>query len=161
MRTYRNPFLFAALLGALALFPACGGGDDEPDAAETIDANETPDAPGGGDLVGLGQVCTDNPDCVTGEATVCAALDANATQGFCTLSCGTSTSTDTPPTGGDATCAAAFMGETPAQGTPLCAIYSGTAPNVMWYCAVACGTAGTMELGGCPDGLTCTANICQ
>ena len=156
METHRGQ-MFALLLAVMALAFACGGGgDDVPDASPD---DASPDAYAG--VFGLGQVCTSPAQCTTGNTTTCAALSEEATHGFCTLGCGTSSGTDTPPTGGDAICAAEFNGETPAEGTPKCTIFTGSAPNVMWFCAVACGTDGSTDYGGCPGGLTCTANVCQ
>jgi hypothetical protein len=165
--------LFLAVIAALALAGpvACGGGgdDDDVDANGGGDGGGTADAPvgqpdsggtpdsGGGALLGLGQVCYGG-DCSTGNATSCAALASGAEHGFCTASCGTTDTTDSPPADGNTICAAEFQGTTPAQGTPACALYQGSGPYE-WSCAVLCGTSGSTDLGGCPDGLVCGADM--
>jgi len=164
--------LFLAAIAALVLAGpvACGGGDDDDD--DTVDANGGgPDAPVGtidappatidappAGILGLGQICYGG-DCVTGSATTCSALAAGAEHGFCTLTCGTTQTTDAPPADGNTICAGAYQGTTPTQGTPGCALYSGTAAPYEWSCAVLCGTSGSTDLGGCPDGLTCGADL--
>jgi hypothetical protein len=76
---------------------------------------------------------------------------------FCTKACGTAGSA-TPPTGGDAMCAA---GES-TTGTPGCVLVgSGSGSSYAWSCAIECGTFNSMNLGTCPGGLTCTSNICE
>lgn len=83
--------------------------------------------------------------------------------GFCTLDCGT-TYPDmpgdlTPPVGGDEICASAKPA--PPVGTPRCAItFDGETPALGWGCAIACGSVGGQNLGPCPGGLTCVANLC-
>jgi len=176
------PLMFAALC-----FAACGSSSStkHPDAhVNGPDASTTPDAPNGGNpdaanaaLTGFGQSCplSGTNACVTGTATTCAAISSTATTGWCTQTCGTTTAPTgttppTPPTGGDAMCATAFSsagGTTPADGTPLCAIYdSQSMPGKdVWYCAIVCGTpsGSTTNYGGCPGGLTCSAtdNLCE
>jgi len=112
-------------------------------------------------LLGLGQVCETIDACVTGESTACLTTEGTP-PGFCSLSCGT-TSTSTPPTGGDAICVGAYSGVTPDQGTPACGVMLTAEPPYEWYCVITCGMSGGDDLGGCPGGLTCGAdwvNIC-
>lgn len=170
---------FLAIFVALVLAGpvACSGGDDDDDDNTTVDANNntpdaassnidasggTPDAAAAG-VLGLGQVCYGG-DCTTGAATTCSALAQGADHGFCTLTCGTTDTTDAPPADGNATCTSAYQGTTPTDGTPACALYSSEGPPYTWSCAVLCGTSGTTDLGGCPAGLTCgvdLANFCS
>ena len=182
MRLNRSvPLMFAALC-----FAACGSSSStkHPDAhVNGPDASTTPDAPGGGtpdaanaSLTGFGMSCplSGTNTCPTG-ANVCAAIQSTATNGWCTLTCGTTTAptgtgAPTPPTGGDAMCQTAFQtagGTSPADGTPGCVIYdSQSMPGKdVWYCAIGCGTLPNNggDLGGCPGGLTCntTDNLCE
>jgi hypothetical protein len=175
------PLMFAALC-----FAACGSSSStkHPDAhVNGPDASTTPDAPGGGTpdaanaaLTGFGQSCplTGTNACVTGSATTCAAISSTATNGWCTMTCGTTTApttgNPTPPTGGTAMCQTAFTsagGTSPADGTPGCVIYdSQSMPGKdVWYCAIGCGTLPNNggNLGGCPGGLACntTDNLCE
>jgi hypothetical protein len=43
----------------------------------------------------------------------------------------------------------------------VCALYQGSGSAYNWSCGIACGTAGSNNLGTCPTGLTCTSNFCQ
>lgn len=143
---------------------ACGGGSSThpPDAKKSVDAAidaVPPDAPNAA-AMGLGKECDQTNKCPTTGATMCVALSSTATHGFCTLSCGTSTSNMTPPTNGNMTCA----NSTPKSpdGTPLCALVGQIANGMYpWSCALGCGTFNGMNLGQCPGGLVCMSNICQ
>jgi hypothetical protein len=158
---------------ALTLFAACGSssspktGVDAPtttqhDAPTTVVIDGPPTTAA---ATGLGKVCDQTHMCPTTGATTCVALTMGAAHGFCTLSCGMGAvpaagANPTPPTGGDAVC----MGSTPAPGagTPACALSAPAANNMIpWDCAVLCGMSGTTNLGECPAGLVCTANVCQ
>lgn len=174
--------ILATLLATTALLaaPACStsGDDDGDDTVDsspggTIDAaggggtpdaaggGGTPDAAGGGgDLLGLGQLCPTGAECVTGAATQCIKLATAGTQ-FCTLPCGSNDTPDTAPADGNGICAAAYNGTTPTQGTPMCSVRDSNTAPVNWSCGINCGMAGSTDLGGCPDGLVCTANFCQ
>ena len=143
---------------------ACGGGSSThpPDAKKAADAavDSLPaDAPNAA-AMGLGKVCQSSTDCTGGAANMCVKLSMTATHGFCTLSCGTSTTNTTPPTNGNMTCTNA----TPKSpdGTPLCALVGPIANGMYpWDCALTCGTFMGMNLGQCPGGLVCMSNICQ
>jgi hypothetical protein len=163
----KNPFLLALLFGTLAFAPACGGDDDS-----SVDAAGDGDGDGDGDIdaapveTGLGQVCDNTVMCPATGATNCVAISGTATHGWCTLDCGETQTTTPPGASGNTICADAYSRPSPAEGTPLCAIYSGTGaamdqPPFTWSCAIGCGNLQGTELGGCPTGLTCTANICQ
>jgi hypothetical protein len=158
--------LFTVIATASFSLAACssgddGGGDDGNDIdANTgdIDAAESPDAPTGNTVTGLGEACDQANACPT-EAALCADLDAPADMGgFCTLSCGMSPENPggdpTPPAGGDAMCAAAYTG---TSGTPVCALYTAAqAGQHTWYCAVMCAAP-----TDCATGLTCQNQICD
>ena len=156
------------------MLAACGGGGSTnpiPDAPnQTVHdapvSNPGVDAANGNPAaMGLGKVCNQTQMCPTTGATLCVALSMSATQGFCTLGCGTTTKpasgNPTPPPGGDAMCTASTPA--PGAGTPACVL--ATAPDannmIKWDCAILCGMQGTTNLGTCPGGLTCTMNICQ
>jgi hypothetical protein len=161
--------LFTLFAAATLSLTACGGGGDDDgagddDSAGAPDANNTeaPDAAPDNESSGLGQVCTPQMACPAG-APECAAFEKNATQGMCTLSCGTGEPASgggmpTPPATGDATCAAGYTG----TGTPACVVYGEEVDGMVpWSCGVLCGTSGTTNLGECPTGLTCTSNFCM
>jgi len=136
-----------------------GGGGNNPDAKVYEDAPGKMDAPAGS-ATGLGKSCTGsgsgNAALCTGSDTQC--VTVNSTDYFCTKSCGSSTGSSMPPTGGDAMCSA---GET-TPGTPACALYmQGSGSNYLWSCAIECGSNGSANLGTCPAGLTCTSNLCE
>ncbi len=162
----KNWFVLALVFGTLSFAPACGGGGDD----ENVDA--AGDGDGDGDIdaapaeTGFGQLCDNTNMCPATGATDCVAISATAAHGWCTLECGETPDDTAAPTGGTAICAGAYSGEVPADGTPACAIYAGTGPQMdqppfTWSCAVLCGNYMGTELGGCPTGLTCTDNICQ
>lgn len=153
-----------AVLATMMFAVGCGGDDD---GGGTPDARpSTPDAPPGGGpdappmgmidagpmnppAMGLGQVCDGTNMCPTGGAMyICTTLDMDNTDGLCTLSCGTSADTMTPPAGGDATCSMAYTG---TIGSARCVLYDTMSmpPNVQWYCGILCSA--TNE---CPGGLT-------
>lgn len=157
-----------ALAGVLVL---AGCGDDDGGGApadapvaqvdamvQQIDAMSTAEA--------VGTICTlNNPTECSAEAPVCTTTAMGATMGFCTAECGTVPDTgDDPPTmapaGGNATCAAAYMGE----GTPGCVLYDGSMIDGMgtvpFTCAILCGTLMGNDLGQCPSHLTCQSNVC-
>jgi len=109
--------------------------------------------------MGLGAVCDGSHPCPTG-APMCVVLNAMATHGFCTLSCGTSTSGTMEPANGNQTCAAATPA--PPDGTPACAIVGQkSGANYPWSCAIRCGMQGATNYGSCPGGLACLNNLCQ
>jgi hypothetical protein len=157
----RTQLAFAsAVLGCV--LAACGGDDG---GSSGVDAAPPPvDAPQGPQAAqGLGKTCTSPADCPTS-----APLCAKATQtgpGFCTLSCGTTAvppqgMDPTPPADGTAMCMAAQPA--PPSGTPLCAITGSPANDMIpWACGIACGSFMGQDLGECPQGLTCNANLCQ
>src|SRR5205823_7812214 len=101
--------------------------------------------------MGLGKVCDAMNPCPT-SAPMCVALSMTATHGFCTLSCGTSTTGTTPPANGNQMCAAATP--PPGEGTPGCALVGAkTGATYPWSCAVLCGMVMTTNFGSCPGGL--------
>ena len=109
--------------------------------------------------MGLGAVCDGMHPCPA-SAPMCVKLASTATHGFCTLSCGTTTTSTTPPMNGNQMCAAA----TPAPGaeTASCALVGQkSGATYPWSCAVLCGMQGATNYGSCPGGLVCTSNICQ
>ncbi len=93
----------------------------------------------------------------------CIALDAAATHGFCTFECAVTATTAQPAPADHQACADAYAGTVPDQGTPQCALYVDQGQPAMrhWSCGILCGTYQTMDFGGCPPDLTCTANVCQ
>ncbi|HUH03537.1 MAG TPA: hypothetical protein VML75_16180 [Kofleriaceae bacterium] len=162
---------------AVALAPACGDdggttttagdGDGDGDGDGGADATVTPDAPPA--ATEWGQICDGSTACPSTDLS-CVAVSAQATQGWCTVGCGSTawdgTGSPTAPVGGDALCASSYYGTTPTEGTGACAIYAPDAasPNTTmadWSCAILCGVAGTTDYGGCPTGMTCTSNLCQ
>lgn len=137
--------------------------DDTTD--DTTDDSTPPDAPPSSGAEGIGKVCVRammGADCPA-SAPSCVALAAGP-NGFCTAACGTSADNMTVPPNGNATCSA--VAPAVPSGTPACVLY-GEAMNgqVPWACGILCGTVDNMgtpvELGDCPTGLTCTANLCQ
>jgi hypothetical protein len=152
-----------------SLLAACGGGGDTDNAdnvdADNADVDAAPeiDATPENIATELGKVCTGAPGECPADASQCVAFVEGATSGLCTLECGTSTDAMMPPAGGDALCAAQYDG---TSGTPACL---GTAPPVegtyTWLCLVGCGifTQGeqSIDLGSCPNDMTCTDNICN
>jgi hypothetical protein len=177
MRSNKLSLLLLALVGALAvaLAPACGDdgggtttvGDGDGDGDGDADAAVTTDAPPA--ATAWGQVCDNATACPTTDLS-CVAVSSTATQGWCTIGCGSTpwTGTGEPPapTDGDAVCAAGFVGTSPTEGTPACTIYApnAAAPNTTmadWSCGIVCGMVQTMDFGGCPSGMTCTSNLCQ
>lgn len=152
-------FVFVALIVG-----ACGGGKTErPDPPDQPDApvTPTPDAPVvNPPAQGLGKVCMAPADCPAG-APICAQLSAGAANGFCTLICGsTAAGSMTPPANGNAMCQASMPA--PGAGTVGCVLTAQPMGGMMsWACGIGCGDLMGMNLGGCPGGLTCTANLCQ
>ncbi len=146
---------------------ACGsdGGGHAIDAApamdvSTIDVRLGPDATPNPPAVGLGQVCSASMTCPDHTpAFDCESIDTNPSDGFCTVTCGTTpdpgTGTPMRPDGGDAICAANYTG----PGVARCDIYGAPDPtgNVTWSCALECSTD-----ADCPGGLTCpNIGLCQ
>lgn len=154
-------------VGCLLAVSGCGddGGGGDPADAMTI---VTPDA-----MLpqidamnvaneALGTTCTPaNPTECVAEAPTCV-NQQGATNGFCTLPCGTSPdpgtgNQPTPPAGGDTTCAAAYTG----TGTAACVVYIGTiggGADLEWMCGILCGDFMGTPLGTCESNLTCSAN---
>ena len=157
---------FATVVAALSLTTACGssgddGTTDTTDDTTAIDATPEVDAVPANIATELGQVCQDPSECPP-DASECLAFMQGADSGMCTLTCGTSTD-GMPPASGNPLCADQYDG---SSGTPLCA--GGSAPvggTTTWRCLIACGTFdnnGTpVELGSCPNDLTCSMNVCS
>lgn len=129
----------------------------EPDAEPTTDFDAAPT----NTATKLGKICTAPTDCPA-EAAECIALEQNATQGQCSLSCGQTNTDQMPPEDGAAMCQAQYDG---TSGTPACIVNDGgMAGTFTWYCGIACGTfmnqGQTIELGTCPNNMTCTDNAC-
>jgi hypothetical protein len=142
-----------------------GGGGGAVDAAPPMIDAPMIDA-GNAPAMGLGAVCSQTMACPTTPADLgCVRLSTTATTGFCTIPCGQTNvppqgQDPTPPTGGDALCAASMPA--PGSGTVACFISSAPAMNkINWFCGIACGNIQGTDLGTCPGGLTCTDNICQ
>jgi hypothetical protein len=149
--------LFVVGVTATATFFACGGddgggggGSGTPDAKVFMDAKVYMDAPPG--MAGLGAACSQSMACGS-AAPQCISVGSGST--WCTASCGTSSGSNMPPTGGDAIC----QGFT-TTGTPKCVFYSGTSAPFMWSCGILCGTAGSNSYGTCPSNMTCSGNVC-
>lgn len=154
---FKKSLVIVSALLALSL-AACG--DDDGGAADArppaIDAprpidSGTPPMIDSGNMnppaMGLGQVCP--PTCPTDMTYTCLTLDADTTDGLCSLNCGQSNDPATAPTGGDPICAAAYTG---TVGTTQCALRNpDMPPPIDWFCAVLCPT------GQCPGGLVCDA----
>ncbi len=123
-----------------------GGGDDDDDTAgppdastmPAIDAAPQPDAPpvGPANAASLGAACTMQMACPAGYE--CISLQANATQGFCTLPCNGQADTTT--------CSNMFAG--PGMGQCFIVTAQGAPPS---KCGVACAGVG----GACPTGMQC------
>jgi hypothetical protein len=105
---------------------------------------------------GLGAPCTradptctaDYPDCI---------LLGDATDGFCSRSCGTSPAPPsggepTPPPDGEALCEEGYEGTARATCAVVFEPEDGVVP---WACGLACGSTPAGEFGTCPDNLTC------
>jgi hypothetical protein len=151
----------AALTLAFALSFALACGDDGDGNGDIADAGN-PDAAA---FSGLGEVCVlATPDCPV-AAPMCITTSAAGGEGFCSVSCGTTPEPPagmmpTPPANGNQLCADAFMGEVGTDGTPACVLFGAAqGGQVPWACGVACGMVGGTNLGGCPSGLTCGANL--
>lgn len=163
MRLAKTLAAFAtATLFSLSI-AACGGGDDggddddtQPDASITV-IDAPPQAPDAA-ASSLGQICNQQMSCPT-DVPICA-TPQGASNGFCTMECGTTPASDNPmpPPGGDAICQEGYVG----SATPACTVYfqqQGTT-DLLWGCGLLCGTVQNMDLGTCPAGLTCQNNLC-
>ena len=174
MKTRSFALMFVTSCLALTSAAACGGGDDGSDGNDSndntdpgdnvdVDAAPEPDAELENIATELGKVCTGAPGECPADAEQCAAFVEGATTGICTLECGTSDDAMMPPAGGNALCEAQYDG---TSGSPACL---GTSPPVKgvytWLCLVGCGTLtqgeNTVELGDCPNDMTCTGNVCN
>lgn len=180
-------FVLTALIGALALavVPACGGGDDGDNMTADANTGGGADANTGGTAdagsqatMGLGQLCGGpmNLTCPTTGATACLVSQQGAV-GFCSLICAmpaTWTYDAQAMLSGitgqdDSACQTAF---TAGVGTAACLFaISGTGnlptppaqpeANMSYTTDMACGILCEQGTNACPEGLTCNGGACQ
>ena len=129
------------VMSMLFAVSAAACGDDGGKTGGTIDAPvvvpvdaATADAPAAPAL-GLGAFCDNTHQCPTTPAGLkCTALSAQATHGFCTISCGMTPvppqgTNPTPPTGGNAICTGSVPA--PGAGTPACVLTAQPVNNMI------------------------------
>lgn len=175
MRLTRSTVLFLMLAASAVV--ACGGngGSTSPDAKVFMDA-PMPDAPGGGELTGLGKKCVpamQGADCPQGTDG-CLTFGAGATMGMCTKLCVGPTPAGTfmtnaqaqigtinpDPATRNSICSAAYTG---TIGTSICGSLVNVMPadnplqanknyTFLAACTIQCGAGNT-----CPTGYTCNA----